>query len=118
MQNRPHIQRALPKRRYSLGEFLLVVLGEIESTDAVDYRWILGVVREGESEPGMYLTCEAAPRSLRDQGRWALRLILPDGAEIIGVDDAWGDLDTFTEEGLRIVRSLLELGDQEAWRLL
>ena len=118
MINRPDIKRAIPKRRYSLGEFIVVVLGEIESGDAADYRWILAVVREGESEPGMYLTCEAAPQSMREEGRFALRLILPDGAEIIGVGDEWGELDAFADEGIRIVKSLLDLGDQEAWRLL
>ena len=44
----PKIQTAIPQRRYQLGEYSGVVLGEIESSDGVKYRYILALVREGE----------------------------------------------------------------------
>ena len=45
----PKIQTAIPQRRYQFGEYTGVVLGEIESSDAVKYQYILALVREGES---------------------------------------------------------------------
>ena len=39
-----NIQTAIPKRRYRIGEFTAVVLGEVESEDRADYRYIMAVV--------------------------------------------------------------------------
>ena len=49
--SKPGIVTAIPKRRYTLGEFSLVVLGEIESNDNRDYGYIMAVVRGTDPEP-------------------------------------------------------------------
>ena len=111
--NKPDIRRALPQRRYKFGEFTVVVLGDIETGDAVNYRYIMAVVREGDAEPGIYLTCENARG-----GQQQLRLVMRDGAEVIAEDPQYADVEVFTVAGLDILRQILNLGDEEAYRLM
>ena len=113
MHNKPSILTAVPQRRYKYGEFTVVVLGEIESGDAVNYRHILAVVRDGDSEPGIYLTCESGRN-----GQQQVRLVMRDGAEVIAEDPAYADLDVFCEAGLDVLRQLLNLGDEVPYRLM
>ena len=43
MKNKPKFGTAIPKRRYRIGDYHLVVLGDIES-DTASYSWVaLGV---------------------------------------------------------------------------
>ncbi len=116
--HKPDIKTAIPKRRYQVGEFVVVVLGEIESGDGIDYRYIAAVVREGDSEPGMYVTVEAPPVDNEHQATLAMRLILRDGSEIIGASDDWDKLERFVEDALDVVIRVLNLGDQEPYRLM
>ena len=113
MHNKPAIQRAVPQRRYKYGEFSVIVLGEIESPDAVDYRYILAVLRDGDTEPGIYLTCENG-----GNGAQQIRLVMRDGAEVIAEDHSYADIETFTAAGLDVLSQLLNLGDEEPYRLM
>ena len=113
MLNKPDIKRAIPRRRYKFGEFMVVVLGEIESGDAVIYSYIMAVVREGDAEPGIYVTCERGrPPACR------LRVVMRDGAQVVAEDAGYRDEDVFTGVGLEIVRQILNLGDEEPYRLM
>jgi len=111
--NKPDILRALPQRRYKFGEFTVVVLGDIETRDAVDYRYILAVVRDGDPEPGIYLCCEHG-----DGGVYQMRLIMRDGAEVLADAPRFADIEVFTLSGLDVLRQILNLGDEEPYRLL
>ena len=113
MLNKPSILTAVPQRRYKYGEFTVVVLGEIETRDAINYRYILAVVREGDPEPGIYLTCESGRN-----GQQQIRLVMRDGAEVIAEDPAYADIEAFCEAGLDVLRQLLNLGDEEPYRLM
>ena len=113
MRNKPNIQTAVPQRRYKYGEFTVVVLGEIESGDPINYRYILAVVREGDPEPGIYLTCESGRN-----GQQQIRLVMRDGAEVIAEDPAYADIEVFCAAGLDVLRQLLNLGDEEPYRLM
>lgn len=113
MLNKPDIKRALPQRRYKFGEFTLVLLSDIETGDALDYRYILAVVREGDAEPGIYLTCEAGRA-----GVTRLRLIMRDGNEVVAEDAGFADIDLFSSTAIEMLRQILNLGDEEAYRLL
>lgn len=113
MRNKPSIQTAVPQRRYKYGEFTVVVLGEIESDDAINYRYILAVVRDGDPEPGIYLTCESGRN-----GQQQVRLVMRDGAEVLAEDPAYADLEVFCAAGLDVLRQLLNLGDEEPYRLM
>lgn len=114
--NAPVIKTAIPKRRYQLGEFLISVLGEVESGDGVDYRYIMAVAEEANPKPSLFLSIEPNDGHA-GEGRWALRVSMPDGSQVIGASDRWSDVDTFTREGLTVVQKILALQDETAYRL-
>jgi hypothetical protein len=113
---RPGIATAIPRRRYKLGEFTLIVLGDIESKDGIDYQYIMAVIRGEDPEPGIYITAErgggAAPREFN------MRFIMQDGSEVIGGSAQWGDLERFVEEATGIVIRVLNLSDETPYRLM
>ena len=112
---KPAFKTAIPKRRYKLGEFSIVVLSEVESEDGIDYQYILAVVQGQDSEPGLYITAEKAATS---GGAYAMRVCMKDGTEVIGSSAQWGSLDPFIDEALGIVSRVLNLGDETPYRLL
>jgi hypothetical protein len=116
MKDKPGIRTAIPKRRYRLGEFLLTVLGDVESSDGIDYQYIMAVIQGQDAEPGMYITAErpgySAGREL------SMRLIMRDGAEVIGSSDQWVSVDMFSGEAIDIVSRILNLSDETPYQLL
>ncbi|MHB8698752.1 MAG: hypothetical protein ACYC9J_12115 [Sulfuricaulis sp.] len=113
----PKIQTAIPQRRYQVGEYSGVVLGEIESSDAVKYHYILALVREGESKPGFYVTAEKNPRRRAHEGTFRLRVITQGLDEEIESSDRWADLDAFCEAALAVAGKVLGLTDEQPVRL-
>ena len=107
---------AIPRRRYRYGEFTVVVLGDIESSDGIDYRYIMAVVKGEDTEPGLYVTAEkTGGRSQHSD--YAMRILMRDGAEVIATSPAWGELGTFVQEGLEIVGEMLDLSDEVPYQL-
>ncbi len=113
---KPGIRTAIPKRRYRLGEFTVTVLGEIDSSDGIEYRYILAVVRGQDKEPGMYITAEK-PADVAGK-LLSMRIIMQDGSEVIGQDADWQQLDVFAARGIEIVSRVLNLSDETPWQLL
>ena len=113
----PAITTAIPKRRYQLGEFIITVLGEVQSSDGLEYRWVAGVARESEPKPALYVSAE---RNTEQPGQGALRLrvSMGSGEQVLGYGDEWRNLDTFVEQALHIVSTMLELSDETPHRLL
>lgn len=111
--HKPGIQTAIPKRRYRLGEFTVTVLGEVDSSDEIDYRYIAAVIQGQDPEPGIYLTAEQDAG-----GSYVMRLVMRDGAELIGNSEQWGELDAFVDEALKVVAQVLSLADETPYRLL
>ena len=109
----PVIRTAIPKRRYRLGDQTVTLLGEIESGDAVSYRWIMAFVQDGQARPGLYICAEKPTPGA------ALRLRVVNSAmsEVVDEDERWRDLDTFAEEALRIGASALGLASEAPARL-
>lgn len=116
MQNKPGIRTAIPRRRYRLGEFTLTVLGEIESSDGIDYHYIMAVVQGQDPEPGMYITAERPDTP--GSRELAMRLVMRDGSEVIGSSEHWISLDMFTGEAIEIVSRILNLSDEMPYQLL
>jgi hypothetical protein len=114
--NKPRIMTAIPRRRYRYGEFTVVVLGDIESSDGIDYRYIMAVVKGTDPEPGLYVTAEKAGRVGR-QSDYTMRIVMRDGAEVIATSPSWGELDAFVQDGLEIVSEVLELSDEVPYQL-
>ena len=114
--NKPGIVTALPKHRYTFGEFSVVVLGDIESNDGVDYRFVAAVVQGQSPEPGLYIT--AVPASGKQRPDYEMRVIMGDGSEVIGSSSDWGQLDAFTDEALQLISRILNLGDETPYKLM
>ena len=114
--DKPAIRTAIPKRRYRLGEFTLTVLGEIDSSDGVDYRYIMAVIQGQDPEPGLFITAEvpAGPAGKALD----MRIIMHDGSELIGQDAEWNRLDAFVDRSMAIVSRVLNLSDETPYQLL
>lgn len=116
MQHKPEIRTAIPRRRYRLGEFTLIVLGDIASGDGIDYQYIMAVIQGQDPEPGLYITAE---RPESPGGReLSMRLVMRDGSEVIGSSEQWVSLDMFTGEAIDIVSRILSLSDETPYQLL
>ncbi len=114
----PHIKTAVPRRRYEIDNFSVVVLGEIESTDPVSYKYIMALVDVSETEPLMYITSEENPPNQRGNGRYRVRVLYGNDEQDMGSDEFPGDLEQFTEYGLQLASRLLQLTEEEPIRLL
>jgi len=118
MQQRPIIQTAIPQRRYQVGEFSASLLGEIESRDKRNYRYILAFVQMGHTEPILYVCAEQSPADKAEEGRYRLRLISEAMSEVLDTADCWGDLDAFSEQGLKLGAQALGLQREQVVRLM
>ncbi len=110
----PVIHTAIPQRRYQMGEFIVTVLGEIDSGDGIDYHYILATTREGDSSPNLFVSAERQS----GPGGPTMRVSMPDGEQVLGRDEAFSDLEAFIKQGLAVVRSMLNLSDEAAHRLM
>jgi hypothetical protein len=114
--NKPGIMTAIPRRRYRYGEFTVVVLDDIDSSDGIDYRYIMAVVKGEDTEPGLYVTAEKAGGTGK-YSDYAMRILMRDGSEVIATSPAWGELEAFVLEGLEIVGEVLDLSDEVPYQL-
>ena len=116
--NKPGIVTAVPKRRYKYGEFSVVILGDIESNDGKNYKYIMAVIKGVDPEPGVYITAEQDNAADRLGADYTMRIVMRDGAEEIGSSSDWHNLEAFSSEALVIVGQLLDLNDEEPYRLM
>jgi hypothetical protein len=112
------LNRAIPIRRYQLGEFKVVLLGEIESADDTLYQFVLAFVPEGNTEPLLYITCEQNQAEEQSEGTHRIRVVAPHDAQIFGSSDRWQDIEAFAEDGLLMARKLLDVMDEKPKRLM
>lgn len=113
----PKILRAIPLRRYQFGDFAVTLLGEVESNDPQDYRLIVAFVKEGETQPRLYVTSERLPPGQRDRGGFRLRLLTRAIDEVMAVGDQWGDEELFTEQALQLGGQAMGLEGETPYRL-
>lgn len=113
----PHIQTAIPQRRYQLGSFLVNVLSDIKTDDPTEYRYIMALIDEGEQQPCLYVTAELNPPDQRGQGRYRIRVVLDTQEKEMGSADEWGDIENFSIFSMGIAAKLYQLSDEEPRRL-
>ncbi len=111
----PKIGTAIPKRRYQLGEFTAVVLGDVESKDGEDYRYVMALVPEGKHEP-IFFVSSVRNRS-GNEGSHRLRAASEQLTRDMGASDGWSNLDNFCDEALQVSRQALGLMDEQPIRL-
>jgi hypothetical protein len=113
----PVIRTALPKRRYQYGEFLLVLLGDIESSDAVPYQYLMGIVPAGKNQPELFISAEKVAKKGEDQA-FQMRVIAEQVSQTVAHSDAWDDIEVFSHDALALCAQLLNLQDEEAMRMM
>lgn len=105
----PQIQTAIPKRRYQIGPYQAVLLGDIESPDPARYRWILALLRVGENKPHVFVTAEKNPRARAADGSHRMRVLSNEMDEDIGSSDAFADQEEFAAAALAVAAARLGL---------
>lgn len=113
----PQIQTAIPKRRYQLGEFIITVLGEVDSGDGRDYQWIFAVATEQEPQPRLFVCAERTGPEEKGQGAFRMRVAMAEGSQVVGHSNQWERLDPFVDEAVKVVTTMLDLGDEVPYRL-
>ena len=113
----PVIKTAFPKRRYQFGEFLLVILGEIESGDNIPYHFLLGVIPDGANTPELFISAEKCPHSQAKAEVYQMRIIADQMSQTLNQSERWCHLDEFVDDALTVVAKLLNLVDEEPVRL-
>lgn len=108
----PAIKTAVPKRRYTIGSFTAVLLGDVESDDARRYRYIFAVVPDGDARPSLFVTCEL------ERQNSLVRTIRAQGEQIVDVEISCRDIDAFADLAIRLVQTALGLLDQAPVRLM
>lgn len=117
MENRPQISRAIPKRRYQIGDVSATLLGEIESGDARNFRYILAFVPSGRREPSLYVCSEPLKPLAGPGGDHHLRVINDAMSEVIDTAPQWGELDVFVDQALKLGVQALGLSGAQVTRL-
>lgn len=118
MSSFPKIRTAIPQRRFQYGDFGVSVLGEVESGDGHDYRFVAAFVREGETRPQLYVVSERASAGAAGSGSHLLRVINSAMDEVMDRDDRWGRLTEFTEQSLQLGAQLLGLERETPFPLM
>ncbi|MDH5649903.1 MAG: hypothetical protein OEY67_09645 [Gammaproteobacteria bacterium] len=105
--NRPQFTTAIPQRRYQVGEYEAIILGEIETEGPVQYQYILAMIVEGSREPKLYVTLE------RDQAdKDTLRVLGHELDEVLGTSGQWREPLAFTASALSVAMEVLGLTDE------
>lgn len=118
MQDRPQIKTALPKRRYQIGDHAATLLGEIESDDQRQYRFILALVPMGEQEPVLYVTSELAAADRRGEGAYDLRVVSEGLTDVVDTADRWESLDQFADQAVDLAQQILGLRNHQVIKLM
>jgi hypothetical protein len=118
MSNFPVIRTAIPKHRYQVGNYAATLLGDIDSGDEIDYRFIMAFVELGQSRPSFYVCAERNRPNERHQGAYRLRVVNEAMSEILDSSDRWSELEVFAEEAIKLGKQALGLGNERIDRLL
>ncbi len=106
----PTIQSAIPKRRYQFGEFAITLLTDISSSDPVSYLYIAAALREGASNPEVYITCEAT--TANDEASYRIRVLSEQDEHIINQNKEWRHEQKFCDYALQGIQQMFELTDE------
>ena len=113
MKNAPQFLTAIPKRRYRIGAFEAVVLGDIESKDSEHYIYVFALVREGENDPCLYVALE------RTQTRdYHMVVTAEEQSKQFEASGELADIGMFTEAAIDAAARLFRLSDEEPYRVM
>ena len=107
----PHIQSAIPKKRYQYGEFTITLLTDIQSNDPPDYKYLMAAVREGNAQPEVYITCEKIIHDTTTT--YQVRVLSDQQEHTISTDNEWGNENAFCKFALDGISQMFELSDEQ-----
>jgi len=113
----PKILTAIPQQRYQYGDYGVTVLGDIESGDERVYRYVAAFVREGDSQPQLFVVVETLPPGQREQGSHALRVINAAMDEVLDVDARWANMSNFVDQALQTGSQMLGLEQEQPYQV-
>ena len=105
----PKIQSAIPKRRYQFGELIVTLLSDISSAEA-SYLYIAAVLREGNTAPEVYITCE--PDQASGASGYRIRVLSADQEHLISQHSQWKNEQRFCDFALQGVKQMFDLTDE------
>lgn len=111
----PTIQSAIPKRRYQFGEFIITILSDIESADTHSYLYIAAVLREGSTQPEVYITCESITSD--NTSNYRIKVLSENDEHIINEDPHWKHEQKFCDYALEGIQQMFQLTDETPARL-
>ena len=117
MNSFPKIKTAIPQRRYQYGDYAVTVLGEVESGDGHDYRFVTAFIREGESLPQLFVVSEKRLAEPSAAGVYALRVITSVMDEVMDEDSRWRNLEDYVEQTLQLGSQILGLEQEIPYQL-
>ena len=111
---KPNICRAVPRQRYKLGDYTIVVLEDIESQDDIEYEYLLAAIRDGRPEPEVYITCEKSRTATDSHAVRVFADRLDDQAcgQIVDDSGRWANQDAFVSYALTGFQQMLQLQDE------
>ena len=107
----PKFQTAIPKKRYQLGNYSTVLLGDIVSNDNVEYIFVLAFVKDGDQEPVLMISFEKSTNN----SQYQLRAITPDQDSVMGESDQMMNSEQFLKGAMESGKEFFNLGDEEAY---
>jgi hypothetical protein len=117
MSDFPVIRTAIPLHRYQAGDYQATLLGEIESGDRSDYRFILAFIEQGQNEPSFYVCCERNRPPDPPGGAWRMRLVNSAMSEVLDAADEWRNADAFAADALEVAGQALGFAPESVQRL-
>ena len=112
----PTIGRAIPKRRYQVGEYSAVLLGDIENLESSRLVYFLALVKDGTSQPALGISFEQTTPPCEHP--YCINLYTNEQEEILGYSPQSLSLDEFDQGALQTAMQVLELNDEAPYRLL
>lgn len=118
MSQFPVIRTAIPQRRYQAGDYQATLLGEIDSGDGIDYRFILAFIEQGQTRPAFYVCCERNRPPEPEGGAWRMRIVNSAMSEVLDASDEWRNIDAFASDALQVAAQALGFAEENIQRLM
>jgi hypothetical protein len=108
----PKIQTAIPLRRYKYGEYTATLLGDISSSDDLNYCFMMALVKDGGTDPEVYITHEETVAGSTD--RYRTRVLTADAEHIIDQQAQALNQTAFCDFALNGIQQMFGLSDEQA----
>jgi hypothetical protein len=109
----PVLKTAHTHARYKLGPYVALVLTDCQSAGVIQYRYVVVVLKPGDSQPCFAVTAESSEAIQPQPGTRGYFLgVFPGSGHLnMGLSEDWGDLEKFTAKALDIIAAHLNVSD-------